>query len=83
MTLLGPGQKSILVAVALANIPIFARLTRSQFLSIREREYVLAARAMGYSDARIIFRHILPNCLPALLVRPASASPPPSWLKHP
>lgn len=37
VTLLGPGQKSILVAVALANIPIFARLTRSQFLSIRER----------------------------------------------
>lgn len=69
VTLLGPGQKSILVAVALANIPIFARLTRSQFLSIREREYVLAARAMGYSDARIIFRHILPNCLPALLVQ--------------
>lgn len=69
VTLLGPGQKSILVAVTLANIPIFARLTRSQFLSIREREYILAARAMGYSDARIIFRHILPNCLPALLVQ--------------
>lgn len=69
VTVLGPGQKSILVAVTLANIPIFARLTRSLVLSIREREFVLAARAMGYSDARIIFRHILPNCLPPLLVQ--------------
>lgn len=69
VTLLGPGQTSILIAVTLANIPIFARLTRSQFLSLREREYVTAARAMGLRDARIIFRHILPNCLPTLLVQ--------------
>ncbi|MDD2283293.1 MAG: ABC transporter permease, partial [Eubacteriales bacterium] len=66
---LGPGQASILVAVSLANIPIFARLTRSLFLSLREREYVLAARAVGSSDSRIIFRHILPNCLSTLLVQ--------------
>ena len=69
VTLLGPGQASILVAVSLANIPIFARLTRSLFLSLREREYVLAARAVGSSDSRIIFRHILPNCLATLLVQ--------------
>ncbi|HCX78122.1 MAG TPA: peptide ABC transporter permease, partial [Firmicutes bacterium] len=69
VTLLGPGQASILVAVSLANIPIFARLTRSLFLSLREREYVLAARAIGSSDSRIIFRHILPNCLSTLLVQ--------------
>lgn len=69
VTLLGPGQASILVAVTLANIPIFARLTRAQFLSIREREFVLAARAMGITNRGIIFRHILPNCLPTLLVQ--------------
>ncbi|HBS93885.1 MAG TPA: peptide ABC transporter permease [Firmicutes bacterium] len=69
VTLLGPGQASILVAVSLANIPIFARLTRSLFLSLREREHVLAARAIGSSDSRIIFRHILPNCLSTLLVQ--------------
>ena len=69
VTLLGPGQASILVAVSLANIPIFARLTRSLFLSLREREYVLAARAVGSSASRIIFRHILPNCLSTLLVQ--------------
>lgn len=69
VTVLGPGQRSILVAVTLANIPIFARLTRSQVLSIREQEYIMAARALGYSDARIVFCHILPNCLPPLLVQ--------------
>lgn len=69
VTLLGPGQASILVAVSLANIPIFARLTRSLFLSLREREFITAARAIGSSDRRIIFRHILPNCISTLLVQ--------------
>lgn len=69
VTLLGPGQASILVAVSLANIPIFARLTRSLFLSLREREFVTAARAVGATNSRIIFRHILPNCLSTLLVQ--------------
>lgn len=69
VTLLGPGQASILVAVSLANIPVFARLTRSLFLSLREREFILAVRAMGITHRRIIFRHILPNCLSTLLVQ--------------
>lgn len=69
VTLLGPGQSSILVAVSLANIPIFARLTRSLFLSLREREFITAARAIGSSDRRIIFCHILPNCISTLLVQ--------------
>ena len=69
VALLGPGQGSILVAVSLANIPIFARLTRSLFLSLRERDYVAAARAVGGTDRRIIFLHILPNALSTLLVQ--------------
>lgn len=69
VTLLGPGQPSILVAVSLANIPVFARLTRSLFLSLREREFVTAARAAGCTNTRIIYRHILPNCIPTLLVQ--------------
>ncbi len=69
VTLLGPGQGSILVAVSLANIPIFARLVRSQFLSLREREFVMALKSFGLPDSRIIFYHILPNCLPTLLVQ--------------
>lgn len=68
-TILGPGQTSILVAVALANIPIFSRLTRTLFLSLREREYVAAARAMGSKNWRIVFVHILPNCMPTLFVQ--------------
>ena len=68
-TLLGPGQLSILVAVAIANVPIFARLVRSAFLSLREQEFVLAARAIGLTDWRIIWRHILPNCLSTILVQ--------------
>ena len=83
VTLLGPGQKSILVAVALANIPIFARLTRSQFLSIREREHVLAARAMGYATPASSSATSFPTACPPSWSRPASTSPPPSWLKHP
>jgi peptide/nickel transport system permease protein len=69
VTLMGPGQGSILVAVSLANIPIFARLTRSAFLSLRERDFVTAARAGGGTDRRIIFWHILPNALSTLLVQ--------------
>ncbi|MTI96199.1 MAG: ABC transporter permease [Firmicutes bacterium] len=68
-TLFGPGQASILVAVAVANVPIFARITRASFLSLREREFVDAARALGLSNRRIIFRHILPNALSPLLVQ--------------
>lgn len=69
VTLLGPGQLSILLAVAIANVPVFARITRSAFLSLREQEFVMAARAMGLRNGRIIWRHILPNCLSALLVQ--------------
>ncbi|NLY53034.1 MAG: ABC transporter permease [Firmicutes bacterium] len=69
VTLLGPGQLSILAAVAIANVPIFARLTRSAFISIREAEFVAAAKAMGLRDSRIILRHILPNCSSLLLVQ--------------
>jgi len=68
-TLLGPGQASILLAVSLANVPIFIRLTRSIFISLREREYVLAARALGVKERQIIFRHILPNGLSTILVQ--------------
>jgi len=69
VTLLGPGQPSILIAVAIANIPIFARLTRACFLELKEREFVLAAKALGSTNWRIIFYHILPNAMPTLLVQ--------------
>lgn len=58
---LGPGMASLMVALAIFSVPGFARLTRGLTLGVRSREMVEAARALGASDARILFVHILPN----------------------
>jgi peptide/nickel transport system permease protein len=68
---MGAGQGAIIVAVALVNIPVFGRLTRSSVLSLREREYVLAADVLGVSRAGLLLRHILPNSLDVLVVQVA------------
>jgi peptide/nickel transport system permease protein len=65
----GPGLEMALVAISIVNIPIYARLSRSMALSIKEREYVLAAQCLGWSGLRIIGRHILPNSLTPLIVQ--------------
>ena len=66
---LGQGLFNILVVVAFINIPPYARLMRTQFLSLRERQYTEAARLAGNSPVRIVFRHLLPNALaPALAI---------------
>lgn len=64
---LGQGLLNILVVVALINVPAYARLMRTQFLALREREYTSAARLAGNSHARIILRHLLPNSLAPVL----------------
>lgn len=66
---LGRGLNSVILAVGFGSIPIIARLVRSTVLMVKNKEYVLAARALGASDFRIIFRHILPNCLAPLIVQ--------------
>jgi peptide/nickel transport system permease protein len=58
----------VMASVALVSWPSYARLLRGDVLSIKEREFVLAARALGASDARILVRHILPNCIYPLLI---------------
>lgn len=68
-TVLGPGSLSVLVAVTIGNIPIFMRLTRNQILKIRTEPFVEAARGIGASEVRIVFRHILPNATPVLAVQ--------------
>ncbi len=68
---MGAGIGAIIVAVALVNIPVFGRLTRSSVLSLREREYVLAAKVLGVSGAGVLLRHILPNSLDVLVVQVA------------
>ncbi|SEI09700.1 peptide/nickel transport system permease protein [Rhizobium tibeticum] len=63
-----PTTATVTVAIAIVSWPTVARLTRAEFRAIREKDYVLAARSLGFGHARIIFREILPNALPPLIV---------------
>ena len=65
---LGPGLFNLVLALSLTIWVVYCRVVRAEVLSIRERDYVLAARAMGASDLRIILRHVLPNVLAPILV---------------
>lgn len=66
---LGPSMTNLLIAISVANIPPFARIVRASVLTIRNEEYIESARAIGGSDLRIIFRHILPNCMAPVIVQ--------------
>jgi peptide/nickel transport system permease protein len=65
---LGPGVGNVIIAVAIASIPSYARLVRGQVLSARRQQYVRAALTVGCTHRRILVRHILPNIFAALLV---------------
>ena len=65
----GPGLGNTMLAVAVVGIPGYARVMRSMVLSLREREFVLAARMVGAKDRHIMFRHIFPNSLSPLIVQ--------------
>ncbi len=65
---LGPGLVQVMLAVGLANIPDYTRLIRGSVLEAKENEYVRAARVLGASNGRIMFRHILPNVIGPILV---------------
>lgn len=69
ITVLGPGLQNALYAIAIVNIPIFARLVRSSVLSLKELEFVSASRALGASPFRLLFIRIFPNALPTLVVQ--------------
>ena len=60
---LGPGLGSFYVALALVGWVSYARLIRAQFLVLKNADFVVAARGLGYSNVRIVFRHILPNAI--------------------
>jgi peptide/nickel transport system permease protein len=68
---LGPSLANLILALALAGWVNYARLVRAQVLSVKEREYVQAARSLGASDVHLMVRHILPNILQPLLVQAA------------
>ncbi len=63
-----PTVQTIAVAIGIASWPTVARLVRAQFRSLREADFVMAARSLGYSNARIIVQEILPNALPPVIV---------------
>ncbi|MEF9876396.1 MAG: ABC transporter permease [Gordonibacter sp.] len=69
MAALGPGIEKAIVAIGLVAIPEYARIVRSEILSIKENDYVAAARVVGDSNFKIIFRHVLPNVMPSIIVR--------------
>ena len=69
VAVLGVGITNVVVAVGLGVVPAFVRLTRASTLSIRSRNYVEAARAAGASGISIIWRHVLPNALPPVVIQ--------------
>lgn len=69
MAILGRGVGNAMIAIAIVYVPIFARVTRGGVISVRGREYVTAARALGKSPAGIMARHVLPNALGPIIVQ--------------
>ena len=68
VTILGPGMVNIMVAVGIAWIPYYARMVRGSVLETREQMYIEAARVIGISGRRMMFRHILPNVVAPLII---------------
>ncbi|TFE02048.1 ABC transporter permease [Jeotgalibacillus salarius] len=69
VSILGPSLRNALIAIAIINIPNFGRLIRSRVLSVKEEEYIMAAKAIGMSDSRILFSHVLPNSMTPIIVQ--------------
>jgi peptide/nickel transport system permease protein len=66
--MLGSGLMNVIIALSVGMIPMFARLTRGQVISLMENDYIMAGRAMGAGNWRIMLFHLLPNCFPVLIV---------------
>lgn len=75
MSLLGTGMLNVILAIGATSWIEVCRLTRGQFLALREREFVVAARSYGADDWRLILRHLLPHALPSLLIMLALGIP--------
>lgn len=69
VTVLGPGLNNATIAIAIVYTPIFARVARGPVLSVKEMEFVTAARCLGAQDWRLLSRHVLPNTLAPLIVQ--------------
>lgn len=69
VVVLGPGLQNTVFAIAVVYTPIFARVARGPVLSLKEMDFVTAARCLGISEQRILFRHVLPNTMAPLIVQ--------------
>jgi len=69
VAMMGPGLRNSLFAISVVSIPAYARLSRAAVLSVREQEFVVAARGIGGSGVRVLLGHIAPNSLPPLIVQ--------------
>jgi peptide/nickel transport system permease protein len=68
VAMLGPSMTNIIAAIAVTSIPPFARIARAPTIAVKGREFIEAGRALGYSDARLMGLHVLPNIFPEILV---------------
>ena len=69
VAVMGTSTLSLMIALGITSVPGFARITRASVLSVRNQEYVESARAIGCTNAEIIFKHIIPNCLSPIIVQ--------------
>ena len=68
IAVLGPSLLNMIIVLGVADWPLYTRVIRAETLSIRERDFVVAGRALGMSHARLVFRQILPNLVSAIVV---------------
>ena len=68
MTVLGGGMMNVILAIGIASVPGYARMTRGQVLIVKNEEYIKAVKALGAGNGRILFRHLLPNVVSELIV---------------
>jgi peptide/nickel transport system permease protein len=66
---LGPSLSNAMIAIGISATPIFVRLTRAQVINVKVEDYIEAARALGNAPLRIVWRHVLPNILPPVIVQ--------------
>jgi peptide/nickel transport system permease protein len=68
-SIIGPGMVSVIVTIAVVNVPLFGRLTRTSVRSLERRDFVVAAQVVGASPRRVLVRHVLPNGVDPLIVQ--------------
>jgi peptide/nickel transport system permease protein len=73
VALFKPSLWTVILAISVSSWPFIARILRAEFMSLRERDFVMASKALGATDTRIIWREILPNALPSMIVNASLA----------